>query len=213
MDEYTRPDYNNIALVTIDVQNDTLPGTPLEVKGTKEVIPGIIQLLRLFRDRNKLIIHIVRLYDEDGTNVDISRKRKIENGMRALIQGSRGAELVDGLIPPDIRLDTEKLLSGDVQKVAANEFIMYKSRWGAFYKTTLERFLRDWGITTLAFTGCNFPNCPRTTIYEASERDFKIVVVRDAISGVYEQGINEMKNIGCEILRVKDLISLCIEQP
>lgn len=213
MDDYTSPDFSNIALVTIDVQNDTLPGAPLEVKGTQEIIPGIIQLLQLFRERNKLIIHIVRLYDEGGVNVDISRKRKIENGMRALIQGSRGAELVDGLMPPDTRLDAQKLLRGDVQKVAANEFIMYKSRWGAFYKTPLERFLRDRGITTLAFAGCNFPNCPRTSIYEASERDFKIVVARDAISGVYEQGIDELKNIGCEILGVKDLISLCGEQP
>jgi nicotinamidase-related amidase len=213
MDEYTRPDYNNIALVTIDMQNDTLPGAPLEVKGTKEVLPGIIQLLRLFRDRNKLIIHIVRLYNEDGTNVDISRKRKIENGMRALIEGSRGAELAEGLIPTDTRLDTQKLIIGDVQKVAANEFIIYKSRWGAFYKTPLERFLRVRGITTLAFAGCNFPNCPRTSIYEASERDFKIVVVRDAISGIYDQGIDELKNIGCELLSVKDLISLCTEQP
>jgi nicotinamidase-related amidase len=211
MDQYTRPDYKKIALVTIDLQNDTLPGAPLEVKGTKEVIPGIIQLLRLFRDRDKSIIHIVRLYNKDGTNVDISRKHKIENGVRALIEGSQGAELVDGLIPPDTRLDTQKLLRGDVQKVAANEFIIYKSRWGAFYKTPLEHFLRDRGITTLAFTGCNFPNCPRASIYEASERDFKIVVVRDAISGIYEQGIDELKNIGCEILRVKDLSSLLTE--
>lgn len=212
MDEYTRPDYNKIALVTIDLQNDTLPGAPLEVKGTKEAVPGIIQLLRLFRDRDKSIIHIVRLYNKDGKNVDISRKHKIENGMRALIEGSHGAELVDGLIPTDTKLDTQKLLCGDVQKVAVNEFIIYKSRWGAFYKTPLESFLRDRGITTLAFAGCNFPNCPRTSIYEASERDFKIIVVRDAISGIYEQGIDELKNIGCEILGVEDLSSLLTEQ-
>jgi nicotinamidase-related amidase len=209
MDEYTRPDYNNIALITIDVQNDTLPGAPMEVKGTKEIIPGIIQLLKLFRERHKLIIHIVRLYNEDGTNVDICRKRKIENGMKMLVGGSTGAELADGLVPPGMRLDTKKLMRGDVQQVAAREFIIYKSRWGAFYKTPLERFLKDKGITTLAFTGCNFPNCPRTSIYEASERDFKIVVVREAIAGIYEQGVDELKNIGCELLTVKELISAC----
>jgi nicotinamidase-related amidase len=211
MDEYTRPDYDNIALVTIDVQKDTLPGAPMEVKGTKEVIPGIIQLLKLFRERNKLIIHIVRLYNEDGTNVDICRKRKIENGMKALIEGSPGAELAEGLLPPNTRLDTEKLLRGDVQQVTVHECIIYKSRWGAFYKTPLERFLRDRGITTLAFAGCNFPNCPRTSIYEASERDFKIIVVRDAIAGIYEQGMDELKNIGCELLTVEELISACAQ--
>ena len=209
MDEYTSPDYSNMALVTIDVQNDFLPGASLEVKDILEIIPRIIQLLRLFRERNKLIVHIVRLYNEDGTNVDICRKRMIENGIRALVGGSAGAELAQGMIPADIKLDTEKLLRGDVQQIAVNEFIIYKSRWGAFYKTPLERFLRDRGITTLAFAGCNFPNCPRTSIYEASERDFKIIVVRDAIAGIYEQGMDELRNIGCELLTVKELISAC----
>lgn len=41
------------------------------------------------------------------------------------------------------------------------------------------------------FAGCNFPNCPRTSIYEASERDFRTVLVRDAISGLYERGEHE----------------------
>jgi nicotinamidase-related amidase len=211
MDEYTRPDYDKIALVTIDVQNDFLPGGTFEVKGIREIIPGIVELLRLFREQEKTIVHIVRLYNEDGTNVDICRKRKIEGGVRALVGGSTGAELAKGLVPPGIKLDTEKLLRGDVQQVAAQEFIIYKSRWGAFYKTPLERFLRDRGITTLAFAGCNYPNCPRTSIYEASERDFKIIVVRDAIAGIYEQGMDELKNVGCELLTVKELISACAQ--
>jgi nicotinamidase-related amidase len=60
----------------------------------------------------------------------------------------------------------------------------------------LEQHLRSLGITSLAFAGCNFPNCPRTSIYEASERDFRIVLVEDAISGLYDRGREEMKNIG-----------------
>jgi hypothetical protein len=40
-----------------------------------------------------------------------------------------------------------------------------------------------------------FPNCPRTSIYEASERDFRIVLARDAISGLYERGEGELINI------------------
>jgi nicotinamidase-related amidase len=46
------------------------------------------------------------------------------------------------------------------------------------------------------FTGCNFPNCPRTSVYEASERDFRIVVLEDALSGLYPQGRKELENIG-----------------
>ena len=207
MEEYTSPDYSKIALVTIDVQNDTMPGGSMEVKGTKEVLPEIIKLLALFRAQGRLVIHIVRLYEEDGTNVDLCRRRSIENGMKALITHSKGAQLVDGLAPEGVKLDSTRLLSGEVQRAGTNEYIMYKSRWGAFYKTPLEGFLRGNGITTLAFTGCNFPNCPRTSIYEASERDFKVVVVQDAISGIYEQGLNELRNIGCEMVGTHQLIT------
>jgi len=76
---------------------------------------------------------------------------------------------------------------------------MYKPRWGAFYDTLLDSHLHRLGVDTLVFTGCNFPNCPRTSIYEASERDFKVVLVEDAISGLYPKGIEEMLNIGVHL--------------
>jgi hypothetical protein len=53
-------------------------------------------------------------------------------------------------------------------------------------------------VNTLVICGCNFPNCPRTTIYEASEKDYRIVAVADTISGVYERGMRELKGIGVE---------------
>jgi nicotinamidase-related amidase len=76
---------------------------------------------------------------------------------------------------------------------------MYKPRWGAFYDTDLEQHLRESGSNTLVFAGCNFPNCPRTSIYEASERDFRIVLVSDAISGLYDRGIAECRSIGVHV--------------
>jgi nicotinamidase-related amidase len=74
-----------------------------------------------------------------------------------------------------------------VQAFGPDEAAIYKPRWGAFYETPIEDHLRSRGVTTLVFCGCNFPNCPRTSIYEASERDFRIVIARDAISGLERQ--------------------------
>lgn len=100
-----------MALITIDVQNDyALSGSPLEIKGTMEVVPAIVSLLKLFRELSKPV-----------------------------------------------------------------------------------------------FTGCNFPNCPRTSIYQASERDYRLIIIRDALSGIYDKGIEELKNIGCEIVQAQDL--------
>ena len=89
--------------------------------------------------------------------------------------------------------------------MGSKEVVIYKPRWGAFFKTSLEGYLHEFGVSSLAFTGCNFPNCPRTSIYEASERDFKIVLVEDAVSGLYERGKDEMRNIGVLLMRAKEL--------
>ena len=83
-----------------------------------------------------------------------------------------------------------------MQHVGSSEWIIYKPRWGAFYNTGLEPHLRDLGVTTLVFTGCNYPNCPRTSMYEASERDFRVLAVGDAISGFDARGRTELENIG-----------------
>ena len=55
------------------------------------------------------------------------------------------------------------------------------------------------------FSGCNYPNCPRTSIYEASERDFRVVLVKDAVSQLYPKGEEEMKNIGVSLQETNDI--------
>jgi nicotinamidase-related amidase len=116
------------------------------------------------------------------------------------LPGTDGSQLVDELLPePGIRLDPDLLLSGDKQQIGPKEWILYKSRFGAFFQTRLNEYLRAMGVTTVVVSGCNFPNCPRTTMYEASERDFRIVAVVDAISGIYDRGSEELKGIGVQL--------------
>lgn len=90
---------------------------------------------------------------------------------------------------------------------------MYKPRWGAFFQTPLEAHLTQHSISTLIFAGCNYPNCPRTSIYEASERDYRIVLVTDAVSGLYGRGEIEMKNIGVWLSSANDVIRRLAQQP
>jgi nicotinamidase-related amidase len=194
---YTEPDLESIALVTIDVQRDTLDGQPLEIPGTSAALPTMGRLVRAFRETGRPIVHVVRLYRADGSNADLCRRELIEDGAEILLVGSAGAELAPELLPSEEeRLDGERLLDGRPQDLGDREVVLYKPRWGAFYGTRLEEHLRGLGVTTIALCGCNFPNCPRTTLYEASERDFRIVLVADGVSGLYERGEREMEGIG-----------------
>jgi nicotinamidase-related amidase len=195
-----------MALITIDMQNDFLKGQPFEISGTSEVLPQMRELIETFRRARLPVIHVVRLYKPDGSNADLCRRSAVEQGATIVCPGTSGAELATPLLPAqESKLDPELLLSGAVQPLGPNEWAIYKPRWGAFYGTSLEQHLLGLGVTSLAFAGCNFPNCPRASIYEASERDFRIVLVEDAISGLYDRGRDEMKNIGVVLMTSEQL--------
>ncbi|AIQ54768.1 cysteine hydrolase family protein [Paenibacillus sp. FSL R7-0331] len=208
MSRYTEPNWNQSALITIDTQNDNaLSGSKAEVAGTPEILPTMKKLAEAYRRAERPIIHVIRLYKEDGTNVDICRKEVFEEGFKFVLPFSAGAELVDEIKPPKSPiLDSDLLLSGHFQQLGEYDWAMYKPRWGAFYQTQLEEFLSQRNIDTLIFAGCNFPNCPRTSMYQASERDLRVVMAADAISGVYEKGTAELRNIGVSVLESDDII-------
>ena len=107
---------------------------------------------------------------------------------------------------PHLLLDWIQL-SGHLQQIGTMEWIMYKPRWGAFYNTLLEEHLHNLGANTVVICGCNFPNCPRTTIYEASERDFRIILAKDATSLIYDIGLQELQNIGVSSMNTDECIA------
>lgn len=201
-DRYTRLHLATAALLTIDVQNDfALPGAPIGVPGTLEAVPAMRRVVAAFRAAGLPIMHVVRLYRPDGANVDLPRRSTVEQGSRMVLPGTAGAELVTGLLPGDpVALDASLLLAGGMQPVRQHEWIMYKPRWGAFFDTPLHGHLEQLGVDTLIVCGCNFPNCPRTTVYEASERDYRIGLVTDATSGLYDRGRAELSGIGVHLL-------------
>jgi nicotinamidase-related amidase len=203
VDGLTEPDWASAALLTIDVQVDTLDGQPLEIPGTTAAVPAIADLCHAFRSAGSPIVHVVRLYLADGSNAELCRKDLVRASGSLLRPDTCGRCLAPGILPPEApELDDHLLLAGGFQDLAPNEFAMYKPRWGAFFGTALDAFLMDRGVTTLVFAGCNFPNCPRTSIYEASERDYRTVLVEDAVSGLYERGREELAKIGVRLLPV-----------
>ncbi len=200
MDHWTKPDYDNAALVTIDVQRDTLDGQPFEITGTSQALPQIARLCETFREQNRPIIHILRLYLPDGSNAELCRRTALANGEAMFLTGSNGRLIAPELLPDNCPTpDDELLLDNKPQAIGPAEWYVYKSRWGAFYKSCLEEHLHSLGVTTIILAGCNYPNCIRATVYEASERDFRVVAITDGISNFTEHGWNELRSIGINL--------------
>jgi nicotinamidase-related amidase len=200
-DPYTAPHFATSALITIDVQRDFLSEAPYGVPGTTEILPALRRAVSAFRAAGRPMVHVVRLYEDGGGNADLARRRLLESGVRIAAPGTAGSEPADGILPEAApALDSALLLSGRPQRLGPHDYAVFKPRWGAFHRTCLEELLHELGVDTLVFAGCNLPNCPRASIVQASERDFRVALVRDAVSRVTDSALTELAGIGVHLL-------------
>lgn len=204
MDEYTSPEFSRSALLTIDLQRDWIT----EVPGTAEVLTAVRLLTHAFRNAGRPIVHVVRLYLPDGSNADLSR-RAVRN---KVTPHSPGSQLAEG-IAPECELTPEALLEGHLQPIGPNEHILYKPRWSAFFRTRLLEYLSGLDVTTVVVAGCNYPNCPRATLVDATERDLRTVAVHDAISGWTADAGREMPGTGIACLTTAEVIAALPRKP
>jgi len=169
------------ALLMIDTQRDFLNGGASPVPGTSVLLPAMGRLVEGYRFAGLPIVHAIRLYA--GDDVDLPRRTALRDGARIVRPGSSGADIASALLPsPGVSLESDRLLKGAFQRVGDNEVVMWKPRWSAFYRTSLDEHLGKLGVNTTVLAGCNFPNCPRATLFDASERDYRVAVVDDATS-------------------------------
>ncbi|TDZ79603.1 Peroxyureidoacrylate/ureidoacrylate amidohydrolase RutB [Mycobacteroides salmoniphilum] len=201
MTSFIAPEWDSSALVVIDVQAEFVSGA-MTVPGTADRIPALSRLVTAFRKAGRPIVHVVRLYVPGGTDTDLPRRAEILAGREVAAPGSDGSQIPDELLPHGERLDSELLLAGGFQQVGPAEHILFKPRWSAFHRTDLEQHLRARGITTVVVAGCNLPNCPRATLFDASERDYRAVIVEDATSQVTPERLHDLTLIGVNVTDV-----------
>ncbi|MGW0478938.1 cysteine hydrolase family protein [Nonomuraea sp. NPDC003214] len=198
MNEHTRPEFSRSALLTIDLQRDFIA----DITGTAGVLPAIRRLTHAFRQAGRPIVHIVRLYLPDGGNADLCRRT-----LRGKVNPhSPGSQLADGLAPGS-ELDPDLLLAGHAQEIGPDEYILYKPRWSAFFRTRLLGHLTEREVSTVVVAGCNYPNCPRATLVDASERDLRTVAVRDALSRWTSNADDELTGMGIACLETGEVIA------
>ncbi|MDP2287095.1 MAG: isochorismatase family cysteine hydrolase [Actinomycetota bacterium] len=197
--DYLTPDFASSVLLTIDMQRDFLDGSPFEIPGTMDVLPNVVHAVSAYRKASLPIVHVVRLYEPGSRDVDPPRRAAVEDGLQMVAPASLGSQLAPGLLETHVELDSGALLGGQLQAVGRAEWIMYKPRWGAFYRTQLGEFLEARGISTVVIAGCNLPNCPRATLVEASERDFRTVLLEDAVSQSSDERLSDLAQIGVSL--------------
>ena len=212
LDAHIAPDLDRSVLVVIDTQVDFLDGGACPIPGTTQILPNIARLLAAYRDVAAPIVHVVRLYD--GDDVDLLRRAVIAAGAPIARPGSVGSQMAPELrLPGAPDLDAPTLLAGDLQQLGPHEVAVWKPRWSAFYRTALDQHLATLGVHTVVFAGCDYPNCPRASIYDASERDYRVLLASDAISGVKKYHLEEAGRIGAVHAGTDSIIQILTHEP
>ena len=107
-DLYVAPHVDHTALVSIDLQNDFCDlSVPKSIGSDSLTVANSVRLAAGFRSVGRLVVHVVRLYLQDGSNVDSIRRTAVRQGMQKVLVNTFGAEPVDGLLPSGSHLEVE----------------------------------------------------------------------------------------------------------
>ncbi|KAJ8108779.1 hypothetical protein OPT61_g7935 [Boeremia exigua] len=186
------------ALVIIDMQHDFLSATgylatlsPSTTIRFAPIISVISQLLVAFRSAGFPVIHTREGHDDALSTVssrEIHRSRVsgaqigAQGPMgRFLIRGERGHGIVPEVAP----------LSGEV--------VIDKPGRGAFTNTELDAVLRAKGVRNLVVCGVTADACVSSTVREASDRGYDVLVVEDGVESISE----ELKKWSLESVRIE----------
>ena len=166
------PDPEQSALIVVDMQNGFLrdgascdrmglPATALQ-----PAIDPCVELVKRARANQVPVIFTRYVYRDDYRDGGflVGELLPALREERALAAGSEDAELIGALRPEP------------------EDFVLDKNRPSAFYATPLETWLNGLGVRDLVVCGVTTNCCVESTVRDASQRDYRTWVVRDAVA-------------------------------
>jgi nicotinamidase-related amidase len=171
-------DAHSTALLSIDMHRGHLDPSvatlPLAADRCGPVIRRAAELFRELRAIGVPVIHVVTEYREPGDIASNPFWRAIHDDpakarkgvLRHNLAGSPGTEII-----PALQAEGDLVVRG-------------KKRYSAFFATDLEFLIRRRGADTLILAGINTTTCILCTAFEATNRDFRVVIASDAVDSV-----------------------------
>jgi nicotinamidase/pyrazinamidase len=149
------------ALLVIDMLEDFVrPGAPLEVPGTRDILPALRRRISRARRKGERVVYIC----------DAHRKNDPEFARMGwpphAVAGTRGAAVVPEIAPEP----------GDV--------VVEKKGYSGFFRTSLQTVLRRHGIRIVSLAGVVTNICILYTAYEAAVRGYEVVVDESLVAGL-----------------------------
>lgn len=159
-------DSKRSCLLVIDMQNYFLDqASPSFIPAGLTVLPNVARLIKSFRERKLPVIYTAHVH----------KSKELDGGILGwwwegmIIENTKDAE---------IHLDLAPL---------AEEKVVYKHRYSAFYNTDLETVLRCLDVRDLLITGVMTNLCCESTARDAYFRDHRVFFLMDAAATLTEE--------------------------
>lgn len=144
-----------VAVVVVDMMKDFIePDGAMPLPGSEDLVPRIERLVDAARSAGAAVVWAKARYPAD----DALFQKRVPH----CIQGTRGAELADGLEPRD------------------RDYVVHKRRYSAFYATDLDLWLREHRIKRIVLCGLATNICVRSTAHDGFFHGYQVDVVEDA---------------------------------
>ena len=174
-------------LLVIDMQKEFKDGCLSCRMADKDFVERVRQLIEFCREKG---IEVV--FTQHFIKKDFSNKEKYEDNPCYCIEGTKGAEFIEGIVP------------------SGNEKIFRKHRISGLYKTGLGEYLRKKRCEEIIICGVMTNCCIRQTALELQIRDFKVLIIDDCCATtdrkIHEFTLEDIENLvsGVKVLKLKE---------
>jgi ureidoacrylate peracid hydrolase len=190
------------ALVIIDMQNAGLADdgsfakAGFDITNLTNAVAPCRQLLNSARQAGVPVIFTRYVYRADYADggVVIRYFHPQLKDINSLAEGTEDIEIIDLLAPVE------------------GEFVIDKNRPSAFYATNIEPILNGLDVDSLVICGITTSMCVESTVRDASQRDYKVFVVKDATGELeqlrYDGAMASMAWLFAKTVEVEDVLSV-----
>ena len=159
-----------MTLLIIDMLNDFFRRHARLAEQRSQLVASINMLTESFRQHDQPIIWVRQEFAPDLHDAFLDMRK---HNLHVTIAGTDGCELLPEL---DYR-PTDKTI--------------VKKRYSAFFGTDLDASLRNLRLDLLVVAGINTHACVRTTVIDAYQRDYEVVVAKECIAS-YDEAHHDM---------------------
>jgi maleamate amidohydrolase len=149
------------ALIIVDMLNDFFERSPVLAMERARLVASANLLARGFRAAGLPVYWVRQEFAPDLSDAFLDMRA---NTVSITIAGTSGCELLPELdrLPADT--------------------VIVKKRYSAFFGTTLDAHLSDVRPDFLVVAGVNTHACVRTTVIDAYQRDYEVIVAADCVA-------------------------------